>query len=613
MVSRLQAQLHARALVHNPVQTFRKEDEENFWFLDFHWPRGLTPMGLIWNEDGYNWASQLAAEQMPLPPGRGITCRLGGTHTYGSPLPVNDVREIGQRARRLERSLPPFLQNFDGIWGDMREEVNESWDFFRGVDHSALSLADLRENLIQARQYHKRAFEIHFQVMYPLLANYIGFYSMCTELGLDPGQIGKFLQGYDTKIMETDRELWRLTSAARSAGLDQVFAASEAGQLRSALSAHGGSAGTWLTTFDDFLQVYGWRTEGSCDIALPSWNEDPTPALGMIKSFLQKDTVHDFEKARNAAIEEREEAVDAARSTLTLDEQKLFDGGLASCRAANFPWWQDDHNYYIDLRISLPMRWACQAIADRIGADHHDDTLYLFWPEIMDVSAGRRPYDAGLRSLVEQRKQYFDYWLDRRPSLPKVVGTIPESVNDPILIEIFGLNSHFLRAVEAAGSDSEVKTLTGVPASKGTGRGPARVLHNADELHRLSPGRCAGVRVHLAELDPGVRQDRRLRLRRRRHLVPRRDRRPRVPRPHRDRDRPGHHGHLRRGRRGGRRQHRPGNSPEKAGTERARLNAVPPPSTWTNAIAWVDDIPPARRSAPAAPRWDGWPSCTRRA
>ena len=117
----------------DPVQTFRKEDEENFWFLDFHWPRGLTPMGLIWNEDGYNWASQLAAEQMPLPPGRGITCRLGGTHTYGSALPVNDPREIGQRARRLEHSLPPFLQNFDAIWGQMREEVNESWDYFRST------------------------------------------------------------------------------------------------------------------------------------------------------------------------------------------------------------------------------------------------------------------------------------------------------------------------------------------------------------------------------------------------------------------------------------------------------------------------------------------------
>jgi phosphohistidine swiveling domain-containing protein len=479
--------LHAPWYV-DPVQTFRKEDEESFWFLDFHWPRGLTPMGLIWNEDGYNWASQLAAEQMPLPPGRGITCRLGGTHTYGSAIAVNDPREIGQRARRLEHSLPAFLQGFEDIWGRMREEVNESWDYFRGVDLSALSLAELRENLIQARQYHKRAFEIHFQVMYPLLANYVGFYGMCTELGLDPGQIGKFLQGYDTKIMETDRELWRLTSAARAAGLEPVFAAHEAAGIRSALAGHGGAAGPWLTQFDDFLQVYGWRTEGSCDIALPSWVEDPTPALGMIKTFLQKGGEHDFEAARNAAAAEREAAVDEARSKLTLDEQRLFDGGLASCRAANFPWWQDDHNYYIDLRISLPMRWACHAIAERIGAGHPDDTLYLFWEEIMDVSSGRRTYDAALRGLVEQRRQYFDYWLERRPTMPKVVGTVPESVNDPILIEIFGLNGHFLRAVEAAGAGGTTTTLTGVPASKGLGRGIARILHNADELHRLAPG-----------------------------------------------------------------------------------------------------------------------------
>ena len=75
--------------------------------------------------------------------------------------------------------------------------------------------------------------------MYPLLANYVGFYSMCTELGLDPGQIGKFLQGYDTKIMETDRELWRLTTAARAAGLDQVFASNDAGGI------HTGAAPTW--------------------------------------------------------------------------------------------------------------------------------------------------------------------------------------------------------------------------------------------------------------------------------------------------------------------------------------------------------------------------------
>ena len=110
-----------------------------------------------------------------------------------------------------------------------------------------------------------------------------------------------------------------------------------------------------------------------------------------------------------------------------------------------------------------------------------------------------------------------------------MVGTIPESVNDPILIEIFGLNSHFLRAVEAVGSGGQRKTLTGVPASKGIGRGAARVLHNADELHRLSPGEVLVCESHLAKLDPRLRQDRRLRVRRRRHPVARGHRRAPVP------------------------------------------------------------------------------------
>jgi phosphohistidine swiveling domain-containing protein len=330
--------------------------------------------------------------------------------------------------------------------------------------------------------------EIHFGVMYPLLVNFLGFYGACAEMGINTADIGKFLQGEDTKIMETDRELYKLAIKARQAGLGQVFADNTGGNLRAALSAHGGAASVWLTDFDDFLQVYGHRQEATCDVGVPSWIEDNTIPLDLVKTFVLKEEDHDFEAAARNAMAEREAAIDTARSGLTKEEQAVFDAGLQSNLDANFPWWQDDHNYYIDLRISLPMRWACQGIADRIGADHRDDTLYLFWEEILDVSAGRRPYDAGLRSLVEQRKQYFDYWLQRRPTLPKVVGTIPESVNDPILIEIFGLNSHFLRAVEAVSSGSQVKTLTGVPASKGTGRGIARVLHNADELHRLSPG-----------------------------------------------------------------------------------------------------------------------------
>lgn len=470
-----------------PFRTFNKEDEKRFWFLDFHWPRGLTPLGLIWNEDGYNWGTQFAAENLPLPPGRGLVSRIAGIHTYASPIDVQSPYEIGERAQRMGPRLGEFLANFDEIWASRRDEVERGWQHFVTMDPSSMSLPELSTMLKEARAYHKRAFEIHFEIMYPLLVNYLGFYGMCAEMGLDVSQIGKFLQGYDTKIMETDRELWKLTRAAKQAGLAEVFATTPASELASKLDAMGGAGGSWMTQFRDFLQVYGYRTEGSCDVALPSWIEDPTPALGTIQSFIAKEEEHDFEKALAAAIEERETAIDEARSKLTAEEQTAFDAGVASCQAANFPWWQDDHNYYIDLKVSLPMRWAARAIAEKTGADQPDDGLFLFWPELTAVADGEKSMDS-LKSIVKARHEYFDYWHERRPSMPKVLGTIPEAVTDPVLIEIFGLNQHFLTAIQAAGSDSDVKTLTGVPASKGKARGRARVFNNADNLHTLEPG-----------------------------------------------------------------------------------------------------------------------------
>ena len=55
----------------------------------------------------------------------------------------------------------------------------------------------------------------------------------------------------------------------------------------------------------------------------------------------------------------------------------------------NFPWWQDEHAFYIDLRVALPMRWASLEIGRKLGADRPDDTMFLFWPELLDVAEGR--------------------------------------------------------------------------------------------------------------------------------------------------------------------------------------------------------------------------------
>jgi pyruvate, water dikinase len=66
--------------------------------------------------------------------------------------------------------------------------------------------------------------------------------------------------------------------------------------------------------------------------------------------------------------------------------------------------------------------------------------------------------------------------------LPKIVGTLPDKVEDPVLIEIFGMHHHYFEAMKAA---EDATVLTGFPASVGKVRGRARVMLTAEDLPSL--------------------------------------------------------------------------------------------------------------------------------
>ena len=126
---------------------------------------------------------------------------------------------------------------------------------------SALSDDELAMMLVEARCYYRRLFEIHFEMMYPLLSNYLGFRGVCRELGFDTATVAKFLQGYETKISETDRALWQLANDARSDGLAMLFATTQIGGLADALQRDDAGR-VWLNRLTGFLDVYGYRTAG---------------------------------------------------------------------------------------------------------------------------------------------------------------------------------------------------------------------------------------------------------------------------------------------------------------------------------------------------------------
>lgn len=463
-------------------QPFSKEDESRFWFVDFHWPRGFSPLGMMFVHDAA-WGTQLAAHQLPLPPAGGLSQRMGGPFLYEGEVPITSPWEVGFRAARIEKNMPPFLQNFDAIWEERKWELDLGLGYFETYDFSGRSLADLGQYMRDAWTFQRRAWEIHFEIMYPLLAIYLQLYGVCAGNGIDPGNIAKMLQGRDSKIMETDRAMWDLADEAKRLGIEAHFD-HEPDQIRAALSRAGGDASTWLTKFDDFLQVYGHRTEGIADINIPSWIEDQTSPLGQLRNFVQAEERHDFDTALAASRAERDEAVDSARSTLNGETLEQFNQLLAINQVANFAWWNEDHNYYIDLRASIPMRMGALAINEHVGGAKYDDSLFLFFSELIDVCDGKAKW-SDLQGMASDRHDYYDNFQARRPTVPKVVGTLPDKIEDPVLIEIFGMHQHYFDALK---SDAHTTELRGFPASAGEYEGTARVMLSAMELFDLEDG-----------------------------------------------------------------------------------------------------------------------------
>src|SRR6202044_4151612 len=175
-------------------------------------------------------------------------------------------------------------------------------------------------------------------------------------------------------------ELWRLAGLARSLGVDAALTSGSPADMRARVLALPNGA-AWVAEFDSFLGVYGQRTEETCRIDTPSWIEDPSPALYCIGTFLTKPAGFDFHAAREAAVAERDAQIDQARRVVNGSDLARFNEALASNQAANFAWWNEEHNYLIDRRAAIPGRRATLELGARLAeAGRIADPTALFYP-----------------------------------------------------------------------------------------------------------------------------------------------------------------------------------------------------------------------------------------
>lgn len=267
--------------------------------------------------------------------------------------------------------------------------------------------------------------------------------------------MGDLLSGLHTRTSEVNIALFHLARKAANAGAEVTGAIRE-GRIGVLGESEAGRA--LLADVDVFLEKHGHRESTGLYLSTPTWQQDPTPMWGVLRTMLDTTEPPSNEtgmKRHQAARDEIthklrflpgssrafQNILDQLRKVIIFREQSHFD----MCRAYS----------------------ALQSIAAEIARRLQDRGLLLSTDDIFYLTESEmRAWLGGNAPSVDEAKKF----IRRRRATYAVV------------------NGNYQKNVFGAGKGASGGELRGTGASSGVVRGIARVIHNESEFGRLNPG-----------------------------------------------------------------------------------------------------------------------------
>jgi phosphohistidine swiveling domain-containing protein len=441
------------------VRPFGPEDEETQWVLDFHAPGGLTPLALA-VLDAAVFGSQAAADSAPVAGSLGLRARLAGSHPYVASAAVVSPDDRDARAARSAARLEGVLAGFPAAWGAAAAELELRYERFEARERRTDGLPAARALLGDALALLRRAWAIHFEFMYPLVEGYVALLELARELGLDPRLVPQLLQGYPTRITEVDAAVWRVAATvAREGAADDL-------------------------EVDAVRRRFGDRNDEVYEVSRPSWRDDAAPIVERATRLAPRAAEGTLEEKLRASAAARRGAEADALSELGPSGRAAFTAALERARRANFVWWNEEHNAYIDLRAHIPLGRAARRLATELRFADRELVFFLFLGELEQLAGGRGDLAASL-ALAGERAALYERWKAMRRELPTIVGRAPEQHADPIMQEIFGITGEDLGQMDDGG---EPTVLHGMAVAPGRATGRARVVTAPEALAAVETG-----------------------------------------------------------------------------------------------------------------------------
>ncbi|MGD9237368.1 MAG: PEP-utilizing enzyme [Desulfobacterales bacterium] len=470
----------------------RDFEQSPAWFLDgTHSIPPWTPMfGWFWI-NFCRHGMQYGAEKLSLPTVKGWDWRFMKGGGYLTLLLVKSQEEKQRREERFRKAILPFIEDYEGLWGGFIKEILERYEHLKALKLDEATNIELLDNFEETINTCRRMWEIHMYMMYGTYTAYILFENMCRELaGIDDTSptFHRLVSGFDNKVFQVDRRLWQFSKRAEEEGLADVFLQNEPSNISAALAtSEKGQA--FSKDFMDFMNEDGWRMQRMSEINLPTWVEDPTPALSNVKQFLMKGGGFNLDEERGKVAKEREAAEKEVLDKVPQEQKGWFEQLMRLAQKSGI--FSEEHDHYLDLYTHAMMRRSALGLGDRFvkegTIDDREDIFFLIPDEVR--RAGINPDQFDLRYIVERRKAEWEEW-QKTPNPPamlkegfdmdQAMGVLVQS-NDPIALKV------------VVGAMPEVRPelkadLYGTCGSPGVAEGTARVIMTEDELHLVEEG-----------------------------------------------------------------------------------------------------------------------------
>ena len=491
---------------------YRKDYEDNrFWFWDsMHWGKAMTPWDATFFEAAIATLSQMNSRHYRIPPADGIDFRILYGYAFLSPVGV-DPSEIEGRIPQFMERAGHYFGNWDSLYDSWLGKVKSTITDIESIDFSPLpEMEDLsvitggtalgsgpkliaeynrfKEMILQAWQY-------HFEFLNLGYAAYLDFFGFCKEAfpSIPDLGIAKMVAGVEVDLFRPNEELKGLAHKAVELGIARAF------DDPHNVSLDGDAGAQWQAAWDVAKDPWFNFTSGNGFYHFDKiWVENPDIPYTFIKDYIARiEAGENISRPIDAIREERDRVVTEYRDLLASDEDReAFDGKLGLARVV-FPY-VENHNFYIE-HWTMSVVWRklkeLGATLETAGLlSSADDLLFIRRDEVNEVLwdyyanwAVNSPTASAAHwaPIVEKRRgihEKLDAW-----KAPKALGEPPEVITEPFTIMLWGITSESVD--NWLGSDEGAENeLTGMAASPGSVEGPARIIHNPEEVNDLQQG-----------------------------------------------------------------------------------------------------------------------------